>query len=543
MKISNSYICEILVSSDVHGHIQPVDYRTGEKEHTGLAKMATLIRQARIRTPELLLLDNGDLLQGTPLSYYAATIGKDDVNPAIRVLNELGYDAAIIGNHEFNYGQELLRKAIGDSQFPWLSAGIISADTEEPAFGKPYIVKCIGNGIRIAVLGVTTHYVPNWENAAHIEGLAFRDALETVKRWVPLIREREHPHLLVVAYHGGFERDLDSGEAADSLSGENQAYAMCMEVPGIDVLITGHQHRRLTGELNGVTVIQPGFGGQALGKITVELEREMEDWRISAKHSELMLVDSSVPAAPEIVQSVEAIEERTQHWLDLPIGKVIGDMRVVSPLRCRSADNAFMEFVNRVQMEAAHVKISNAALLNEASEGFGPQVTMRDIMSNFIYPNTLTVLQISGADIRAALEQTAAYFIVNEQGELGINPAYVEPKPQHYNYDMWEGIEYELHAGKPLGQRVVKLLYEGEPIQDETKFEVVMNNYRAAGGGDYDMFRGKPVVREVQIDMAELVANDLRKRGTIEAGCDHNWRVVGSSDGSIIKMAKSPERI
>lgn len=143
MNKDNTLTCEILITSDLHGHLGPIDYRTGEKRQKGLATIASLIKQERSHCPELILLDNGDLIQGTPLAYYAATQYSDELNPGIAALNELKYDAAIIGNHEFNFGKPLLNKAIQDSKFPWLSAGIIDRATCKPAFGRPYIIKWI----------------------------------------------------------------------------------------------------------------------------------------------------------------------------------------------------------------------------------------------------------------------------------------------------------------------------------------------------------------------------------------------------------------
>ncbi|WP_019637443.1 bifunctional metallophosphatase/5'-nucleotidase [Paenibacillus fonticola] len=524
--------CEILVTSDIHGHIYPTDYRTDEERSLGLAKISSLIQQERRQAPDLLLLDNGDMIQGSPLTSYYVKHNKhiDGSHPVIAGLNELAYDAVVPGNHEFNYGLDHLRGVVGESRFPWLSAGIVDQETGEPAFGKPYIVKKIGDTadpIKVAILGVTTHYIPNWENPLHIEGLEFRDALETVRAWVPRIREKECPDLLVVAYHGGFERDLATGEAAEKLTGENQGYAICQEVAGIDVLITGHQHRFLAEQINGVAVIQPGCNGQALGKITVDFEKQGERWQVRNKAASLLVVDESVTADEALLALVSGLETKTQRWLDQPIGSVQGDMGISSPFACRQADHPFMEFVNKVQMEAAGVSISCAALLNNESRGFGEVITMRDVLVNFMFPNTLVVLRLTGRDIRAALEQTAVYFVIGAGGELAVNPAYIEPKAQHYNYDMWEGIKYELDVARPFGERVVKLTdLNGVPLADELEFDVVMNNYRAGGGGDYEMFKGKPVVKEVAADMAELVAEYIRQRGTIEAACDYNWRVV-----------------
>ncbi|MCM3628579.1 metallophosphoesterase [Paenibacillus glycanilyticus] len=186
----------------------------------------------------------------------------------------LGYDAAVPGNHEFNFGWDKLRAAADTSEFPWLSANIVNADTEEPAFGQPYLVKWLDGNLKVVILGITTHYIPHWELASHIAGLEFRDVLNTAKVRASYIREIEQPDLFIVSYHGGFERDLELGHAAERLTGENQAYAICMEVPGIDVLITGHQHRKLAGELNGVSIVQSGCNGQALGQIKVQFERK-----------------------------------------------------------------------------------------------------------------------------------------------------------------------------------------------------------------------------------------------------------------------------
>lgn len=522
-------LCKILVTSDIHGYVYPTDYRTADERPLGLAKLATLLRRERMQSPGLLLVDNGDVIQGTPLCTFYVKNHPDGVHPSIAAMNLLGYDAAVPGNHEFNYGQELLGKAMNDSSFPWLSAGILE-ESGKPAFGKPYVVKTTPEGVKIAILGVTTHYIPHWEHPRHIDGWTFQDALETVKTWVPSIREKERPDLLVVSYHGGFERDLATGEPTERLTGENQGYAMCLEVPGIDVLITGHQHRMIAGEVGGVTVIQPGTGGQALGHIAVRLEREADGrWSIREKTAELLVPDDGVEADAEVLELVRPLESATQAWLDQPIGRVDGDMTIGSPLACRLADHPFMEFVNRVQMEAAGVDVSNAALLSEESKGFAGSITLRDVLTNFMYPNTLTVLRLTGRDIREALEQTANYFVLGTYGEIAVNPAYIRPKAQHYNYDMWEGIEYELDIARPAGQRVVKLSRNGALLQDETEVDVVMNNYRAGGGGDYEMYRGKPVMKEIQTDMAELVAEYVQRHGTIRAVCDGNWRVIKGS--------------
>jgi 2',3'-cyclic-nucleotide 2'-phosphodiesterase/3'-nucleotidase len=201
-------------------------------------------------------------------------------------------------------------------------------------------------------------------------------------------------------------------------------------------------------------------------------------------------------------------------------------MLVKDHLAIRLQDNALIEFINKVQMEVAGVDISNTALFDNHVPGFPENVTMRSVVGNYIYPNTLVVLKVKGQDIKDALERSAGYFEVDAHGDIGVSPAFLKPKPQHYNYDMWEGITYEIDARKPLGERVTRLDYHGSPLDMARDYEVVLNNYRAAGGGDYLMYQGKEIVKEIPIDVSELIANYIIERNVIVPTVDHNWKVA-----------------
>lgn len=523
-----SVVVTLLETSDIHGHLYPTDYRGPGDKPLGLAKLSALIRKERSENSALLLLDNGDLLQGTPFMYHYAKYDGTGVHPAAKALNALRYDAAVFGNHEFNYGLDLLSRTVRESECPWLSANIVRESDGEPAFGQPYKIFELPEGIRIAVLGVTTHYIPNWEDPANIQGLAFEDALASAKRWVAHIRETERPDAMVVCYHGGFERDLATGEPTEPLTGENQGYEMCRSLEGVDVLLTGHQHRLLAGEVNGVAIAQPGSAGVAIAKVQLAFERTAEGgWAIVRKTAELLSAEEAETADAELLAMFAEDERRTQEWLDQPIGTAEGDMTIPDPFVARQADHAFTEFVNRVQLEMTGADLSCAAIFTNEARGFTEQITMRDVVSNYIYPNTLKVVRLNGRDIKEALEQNARYFALDERtGGLRVSDAYLEPKPQHFNYDMWEGIEYVLDISKPEGQRVVKLERNGAPVDPDAEFDVVMNSYRAGGGGNFDMLKDKPVVREIPTDMTEILADYILKRGTIQATCDHNWRVI-----------------
>ncbi|MBW7459785.1 5'-nucleotidase C-terminal domain-containing protein, partial [Paenibacillus sepulcri] len=319
-------------------------------------------------------------------------------------------------------------------------------------------------------------------------------------------------------------------------------YTLCEQVSGIDVLLTGHQHRAIADcKINGVCVVQPANEGRFLAKVTLQLAKGESGWTVTGSRSELI---SAANYGPDevIVRIVEEVEALTQDWLDQPTGFVEGDMMITSHADARLREHPLIEFINRVQMDVSGADISNTSLFDNHSKGFSQHITMRDIISNYVYPNTLKVLRISGRDIRAALEKSAEYFKLGAEGEIVVNHSFLTPKPQHYNYDMWEGIDYTLDISLPFGRRVTKLERNGRLIAEDESFDVVMNNYRAGGGGNYTMFQHKPVVKNIATDMIELLADYIRNRSRIEATANGNWRVVNGSESQGMPLDRERPR-
>lgn len=232
-----------------------------------------------------------------------------------------------------------------------------------------------------------------------------------------------------------------------------------------------------------------------------------------------------VTADPQILAAVEPVEAELENWLDQTLGRVEGNMQINDPMGARLVEHPYIEFINRVQLSASGAQISGTALFNNEGKGFGQTITMRDVITNYIYPNTLAVIKVSGADLRAALEQTANYLAV-ENGKVVFNPAFIKPKPQYYNYDMYEGINYTIDMKQPAGQRITHLTFQGQPITPEQELEVVTNQYRAIGGGNYAMFDAEKIVREIQVDMTELIADYLKQHPVIKAETNQNFQVV-----------------
>lgn len=514
----------IFETSDIHGYLFPTDYQSRKHEaEFGLFKLATLLEDERKKlVGPSLTIENGDVIQGSPFTHYIVK-EKKEASVIMDALNRCQFDAGVIGNHEFNYGLDYLNSAVTEADFPILSANILN-NQNKPAFGEPYkIFK--REGLKVAVLGLTTPYIPNWEHPENYEGLSFQSAVDCAKEYVPFLKKQAD--VVVVSYHGGFEKDLHTGEETEIQTGENEGYRLLHEVEGIDVLLSGHQHRVIAEVVNGTAVVMPGDKGRYLGKVTLEFD-EVNGQHILENATPELLSTETVAAHQDFVGAFTNINDEVENWLDQPIGRVNGDMTIEDVERARRYEHPYVEFVQRVQMHYTNCDISGTALFNNQMSGFSSEVTMRDVVLNYIYPNTLAVLEIRGDDLKAALERSASYFALGDKGKIIVNPTFMNPKPQMYNYDMYEGVDYTIDVSNPIGERITKLLYKGESVKSDDVLEVVINQYRAVGGGDYDMFDATKIVREITIPMTELIGDYFSSFSPIEASVNHNFKVIAS---------------
>ncbi|WP_407389938.1 bifunctional metallophosphatase/5'-nucleotidase [Carnobacterium jeotgali] len=514
----------ILSTSDIHGYIYPTDYKQRDQDLPfGLLKIDSIIKEILAKeTDPVLVIDNGDFLQGSPLTYYTA---KQTKHPAryTSILNDIGFDAGILGNHEFNYGKEYLADAIATLDHPILCANILN-DQGQPAFGKPYELFTFEN-LTVAVLGLTTQYIPNWEQPASIASLSFQSAVTCAQEYVPKLQELAD--VVIVSYHGGFEKDLTTGEPTEALTGENEGFELLKRIPGIDVLLTGHQHREIATVNSSVAIVQPGDKGHNIGKVSLTIEKEDGKFDILSKKAELISAKNTLTSS-NMAEKYHGFQNEIEDWLDQKIGDIEGDMWIKDSFQVRLTGHPYIDFIHKVQMEATGTTISGTALFTNDSKGFGPTVTMRDIVTNYIYPNTLAVVEVTGNDLKRALEKSASYFSPSANGQLEISPAFLYPKPQQYNYDMYAGIDYTIDVSLPTGSRIRHLSYNGKLIQEDDRLEIVINQYRAVGGGNYDMFSADKIVREVTVDMTELIAEYFNKHSPIQPSTFANFQVIQS---------------
>jgi 2',3'-cyclic-nucleotide 2'-phosphodiesterase / 3'-nucleotidase len=513
----------ILSTTDLHGHIYPIDYYTNRPADVGFAKVATLIRAARRTAPDLILLDSGDTIQGTPLAYYHNRIDNAPADPMMLVMNALGFDALAIGNHEYNFGLDVLRKAQREARFPWLSANTVRSGTDEPAY-PPYLVKTV-RGVRIGILGLTTPGVPGWENPENYAGLHFADPIDSARRWVQVLREQERVDLVVVPMHMGLEENLSTGELSPGQQPlENAALAIARQVPGIDLVLMGHTHREVPALVVGETLLaQAHRWGDRLIRADVYLERgdSQSRWRVVAKASTSLAVTADTPADPEVLALAKPYHEATQAWLDRPIGR---SAKPLVATEARVRDTAIIDLIQRVQLAAGEADVSFTASFNPSARLPSGPVTVREIAALYVYENTLVVVELTGAQVKTALEHAARFFLPFQEGKTPSE--LIDPQVPGYNFDIAEGVTYTIDLRRPPGERIVALEFEGAPLAPDRKLRVAINNYRLNGGGGYTMYTGAPVLYRSNTEIRDLIIDWVERHPDLATEPTNNWRLV-----------------
>jgi 2',3'-cyclic-nucleotide 2'-phosphodiesterase/3'-nucleotidase len=522
---SERAVVTILATADLHGHVFPHDYFTQRPAAHGLAKVATLVRQIRRTAPEALLVDCGDTIQGSPLAYYHARHDNTPVDPMMLAMNALGYVSLTIGNHEFNYGLEVLHKARNEASFPWLSANTMRAGTSEPAFA-PFVVREV-DGVRVGILGITTPGIPGWENPDHIEGLEFADPVDSAARWVAHLREIEHADVVVAALHMGMEENLRTGRReASPTPRENAALEIARTVSGIDLVLMAHTHREVSALVVGDALLaQPGRWGDHLVRADLHLERPdaASRWRVIARSSRTIPVRADTTPDPEILALVQPYENATQAWLGRAIGTSAAELRATES---RLRDTALLDLVQRVQLDAGAADVSMAASFNTSARIPAGDVTVRDIASLYVYDNTLVVVALTGAQLKEALEHSARYF---RPFQPGLSAAeLVDTSIPGYNFDVAEGVDYVIDLRRPPGDRIVDLRFDGEPLAADRVLRVATNNYRHNGGGGYTMYRDAPVLHKSSAEIRDLIIEWVDRNRIVPAEPTENWRIVTS---------------
>ena len=508
----------IVGTTDIHGNVWPYDYLNARPVERGFAKVATYVKQVRARQPNLLVVDSGDTFQGTPLAYVAAVKNSQEANPIVAAMNAIGYDAMACGNHEFNFGLYALWRLKELARFPILAANVTSHYHNDVRAFEPYVIRRVG-GVRVALLGMVTPAVPNWEPPENITAYKFRGLVETARKYVPLLRRKAD--VVIVLVHSGLGRDEKTGAPlAGELPGEDRAWAIAEQVPGIDAVFFGHSHRELAGRVvNGALLVQAKNWAQSVAEVEFTLERAGERWRVVERSSRLVPMDAFIAADPEILELTRVAHERTQAWLNTVVAQLDRDL---SARTARLEDHPLVELIQRAQLAATGADVSLAALFSTSTRWRAGPVTLRDVYSLYFYENQFFSVEITGAQLKDALEHSARYFAGFPWSANGSPFGEV----RGYNADMAEGVTYKLDLARPAGERVVDLRWRGAPLAPEQKLKVALNSYRWAGGGGFSMLRHAKVLSRAGTSVRELLIEYLLQQGTAPTAADQNWEII-----------------
>ena len=596
----------LLETTDVHMNLLNFDYYQDKvTDDYGLAKTATLIKLARAETPNSLLFDNGDLLQGSPLGDMVARVrplAAGQVHPAYKVLNALGVDAANIGNHEFNYGLPFLRQAISGAAFPYVNANVyLDGGTENPQRGQhaftPYVILSrtftdtagLRHPLKIGVIGFVPPQILLWDKQSLDGQVTVADMLETAQRYVPQMR-KEGADVVVAIPHSGFEKGETPRFAENSV-------ARLAEVAGIDAILFGHSHGEFPsaffanypkvdvakGTINGVAAVMPGRWGDHLGVVDLTLDNSSGAWRVAGSRAEIRPIFDRATRKPLVAADpLVATLIADEHAATLAyVRGALGSTRTpITSYFAQVADDPSVQLVSQAQLAYAKralqgtefegLPLLSAAAPFKAGGRMGwayftdipaGTLSVRNVADLYIYPNTVKAVRLTGAQVREWLEMSAGQF--NQIDAAG-------PALQHlvndnfvpYNFDTIDGVSYQIDVtqparydpkGKlvaPAAHRIVDLRYQGQPVDAQAPFIVVTNNYRASGGGGFPGLDGTNIVLDSPDENREALVQYLRNAGTLDPSADNNWRIQPvpgitlrflSGTGGVAHLARYPQ--
>ena len=569
--VDKAFTLTVMGTTDLHGNVFNWDYFANKEfddsghNDIGLAKISSLVTAVREQRGEhrTLLLDAGDTIQGTPLAYYYAKvepITRRRVHPMAAAMNAIGYDAAALGNHEFNYGIPLLRTFEQQLCFPLLGANAIDESTGRPAF-KPYVVKTVWRTgtapLRVGILGLTNPGIAIWDKA-NVQGkMTFPGLVEQAKVWVPKMR-RAGVDLVIVSAHSGADTSSSYGDALPYP--ENAATLVAEQVPGIDAILVGHAHveipqRLVANKTTGkqVLITEPLFWGKRLSLMDFDLTwAPRGGWTLKASRSQV-LNSNTVPEDPKIVRLLTADHAKVVTYVNSKVGT---NKAAMSAATARYEDVAALDFINYIQ--AAEVKkalptntlpiLAVAAPFNRAAAIPAGDVSIRDVAGLYIFDNTLLAVRLTGTQLKDYLEFSAKYFKqTTTAGPFPADSVTNAPTPTapngtpDYNYDIAFGLDapltYDIDIAKPVGDRVTNLAYAATAVTPTQEFAVAVNNYRQSGGGGFPHISTAPVLHNQQQEIRQLMIDWVKETGAIDPAtfAKTDWRLVANGTPVVIQ--------
>ncbi len=562
----HDYTLTVLGTTDLHGNVynwnyfKNAEYDDKARNDIGIAKAATLIHAMRQErgAENCLTLDAGDTIQGTPLAYYYAKvtpIGPGVIHPMAAAMNAVGYDAAALGNHEFNYGLDLLRTFESQCNHPLLSANTVDWRTGAPIF-PPYVIKTVKvhgqKPLKVGILGLVTPGVAIWDKA-NVDGKArFPGIVEQAKVFVPRLKAAG-ADVVIVSCHSGADNSSSYGDALPYP--ENASTLLAQQVADIDAILVGHAHKEIaelrvpnleTGKQ--VLICEPYYWGMRVAVMDLRLNKVRGQWVVDDVDSTATLLNSNT--APEDPQIAALVRPAHQKVLTYVNGVVGTSLQAMSAATSRYEDTAAMDFVNYVQAGAVRKALAGSANartpilsitapFNKDAAIPAGEVTVRDVAGLYVFDNTLLGITFTGNDVKAYLEKSVEYFKqVSGTGPFtaadvtnAVTGNALNGTPD-YNYDIMGGLDarltYDIDIAQAVGSRIKNLTYAGSPVDPAASFVVAINNYRQSGGGSFPGVTTAPVVYNAQVEIRQLLIDWVTANKVIDPRLfsTTDWRLV-----------------
>ena len=531
---------KFIETSDVHGSFFPYDFINRKPKAGSLARVATYVNQLRSQHGEnVILLDNGDILQGQPVNYYSNYVDTTSANIAAQVVNYLRYDAQTIGNHDVETGHRVYDKWVSATHCPILGANVIDTKTNKP-YLKPYTILKRG-GVRIAIIGLLTPAIPNWLGENLWSGLRFEEMVSSARQWMRVVKEQEKADIVIGLFHSG----KDGGITTPHYK-EDAALAVAREVPGFDVVFFGHDHTRYADAVTNsegklVACLDPANNAMSVAQADLQLVKKKGRWCV--KESQWKLVDvADLPVDNDFVDHFSAFNETVKAYAN----RVIGTFEnTISTRDSYFGNSAFNDLILNLELSITKADVAfNAPVSFDVAIKKGP-VRVADMFNLYKYENQLFVMRLTGKEIRKALEMSYDLWVntmTSPNDHLLLLDSQTRGDQQRlgfknfsFNFDSAAGIDYEVDVTKPNGQKVKVLkMSNGEPFDENKYYKVAVNSYRANGGGEL-LTRGAGIAKDdlddrivwrSEFDLRHYLMEEIKRLGTLNPQPNTNWRFV-----------------
>ncbi|MBQ9459410.1 MAG: 5'-nucleotidase C-terminal domain-containing protein [Oscillospiraceae bacterium] len=509
----------ILATSDMHGNVWGYSYEDNkETANNGMARLYTYIEQVRKENPNTVLVDGGDDIQGTILTDDLANKHPENEHPIIAAMNFMKYDAMTLGNHEFNWGIDNMKKIVSQAEFPVLGANVLDAEGKTVTGAAYTIVE--RDGVKIAIIGVCTPDIPMWDGTKQgITETTFEDPAVSVKNAIAEIGDQAD--IILVSAHMGVEAEHDKTGLTDS------AKHILDNNPEVDVLQVAHEHKTVNTTINGVPVGGVKNLGSQIARFDLTLDK---DNKIVDSKTEIVEMKDYEPSAE--LRALPVVARMQQETIDFIFSKVLGtttakfqpadEIRGVAEGRLQ--DTAVMDLIMKVQLEVSGADVTACALFKDTSDLPEGDIYYSNIFDIYKFDNTLMTVNVTGAELKGYMEWAAACYNQWKPGDINIS---LDKDHPDYLLDLFYGVDYEVNLSKPAGERIENVMYKGAPLQDDAVIKLAVNNYRYSSGLKSKGLVAGTMDWESANSIRDMLVDYFAKNSPVAPTVDHNWKITG----------------